>query len=208
MKDADGRRPGPMNLRIPALVAVAFLLLPSPTRAQTIEVGLEVTESTGGIFHQRFDSILSTLDGVEVAGRRELADYMVTVTVLCLPDSEVCDTADSYSVSVTLSEPLTPSELRSGLARTGSDALSGWRASPEAAAYLQRFRRMHATWATSWARDRWGARVDRLVRGIDARCFEKRRILESRREGLLRRGDTVAARNLTGDALSDQDWLC
>lgn len=207
MKDASHRRLAAMNLLL-VVVAISSLLFPSSAGAQTIEVGLEVTESTGGLFHQRFDSTLSALDDVEVVGRRELADYVVTATVLCLPDSEVCDTADSYSVSVILSEPLTPSDLRSGLARTGSDALSGWQASPEAAAYLQRFRRMHATWATSWARDRWGARVDRLVRGIDARCFEKRRILESRRQSLLRRGDTVAARNLTGDTLSEQDWLC
>lgn len=206
MTDSGHRHMAAMNLLL--VVAISSLFIPSSAGAQTIEVGLEVTESTGGLFHERFDSTLSALDEVEVVGRRELADYVVTATVLCLPDSEVCDTADSYSVSVILSEPLTPGELRSGLARTGSDALAGWQGSPEAAAYLQRFRRMHATWATSWSRDRWGARVDRLVRGIDARCFEKRRTLESRRESLLRRGDTVAARNLTGEALSGQDWLC
>lgn len=199
-----------------AWAALAGLLLSAGTlRAQpvqagnpTVEVRLEVSESTDGLFRQRFGSALSALDGVEIAGRGELADYIVTVAVLCLPDSEVCDSAAAYSVSVTLSEPLTPTRLRSGLAQTGTRMLSEWDASEEAAAYLQRYRQMHATWATHWDRNRYGEAVDRLVRGIDARCFEKRRIYETRRRALLRRGDTAAARNLPAGVVPEQDWLC
>lgn len=195
-------------LRVAATVAALSALLVSPGRGQTVRVGLEVSESTGGVFQERFDSALSALDGVEVVARPDPADYVITVAVLCLPDAEICDSARSYSVSVTLSEPLVPARLRSGLGRTGTDVLSGWDASPEAAAYLQRFRRMHSAWATSWARDAAREAVARLTRSIDARCFEKHRIFQTRRESLLQRGDTAAARNLTVDVVAGEDWLC
>lgn len=194
--------------RIFGVLAALSAMLAAPGRAQTVRVGLEVTENTGGVFRQRFDSALTALEDVEVVGGPEPADYVITVAVLCLPDAEVCGSARQYSLSVTLSEPLTPGALRSGLEQTGTDVLSGWDASPEAAAYLQRYRRMHSAWATSWARDRYGRAVDRLVEGIDARCFEKHRIFETRRRGLLQRGDTAAARSLTVDVVPGQDWLC
>lgn len=193
-----------------AAAAVAALTLTGaePVRGQTIRVGLEVTESTGGLFRESFDSALSALDEVEVTPRGEPAHYVVTVAVLCLPEAEVCRTADSYTVSVTLSEPLTPTRLRTGLGRTGTDVLSEWDASPEAAAYLQRYRQMHAAWATAWARENVPEAVGRLVRGMDARCFERRRIYETRRAGLLSRGDTAAARNLPADVVPGESWIC
>ena len=211
------RRPSVSSRLALAAVLWIALLVPGASGAEgqvaspgdtRVEVRLEVSESTGDLFRARFDSALSALDRVEVVGRGDLADYAVTVAVLCLPEAEVCGSASAYTVAVTLSEPLTPVELRSGLGRTGTDALSGWRASDEAAAYLQRYRRMHATWSTHWDRDRYGAAVDRLVRGIDARCFEKRRIYETRRRALLVRGDTAAARDLPADVVPGQDWLC
>lgn len=196
------------TLRAVTAVVALSVVLAAPSRAQTVRVGLEVTENTDGLFRQSFDSALDALEDVEVVGPSEPADYVITVAVLCRPDSEVCESARRYSVSVTLSVPLVPARLRSGLDRTGTDVLSGWDASPEAAAYLQRFRQMHSAWATSWARDGYGPAVARLVGGIDARCFEKHRIFRTRRQALLRRGDTATARNLTVDVVPGEDWLC
>lgn len=198
-----------MRAWIPTLlVAVALAFPVGPISGQTVEVGLRVTESTGGLFRERFDSALTALDEVQVVERAEPADYVLTVAVLCMPDPEACGEAGRYSVSVTLSEPLTPARLKGGLTRTGDRTLSSWKASPEAAAYLQRFQQIHAAWATEWDRDTYGAAVDRLVRGIDARCFQKRRIFETRRAALYARGDSAAARDLTPDAVPEQGWLC
>lgn len=191
-----------------ALLVVLVLLPPAGLDAQTIRVGVDVTESTGGLLQDRFETALSELEDVEIAGPSDLAHYVVTVAVLCVPEPSVCDDARSYSVSITLSEPLTGDELRNGLRQTGDESLSDWEASPEANAYLQRFRQIHAVWATSWSREQLDRDVERLVRGIDARCLQKRRMLETRRRALLQRGDTAAARDISSRGVQDGEWLC
>lgn len=181
---------------------------PARLGAQTVAVRLHASEGTGGALEARFDSALRALDEVEVVAPGEVADYALDVSVLCVPRSDACGTADSYAVSIVLSEPLTPGTLKGVLAQGGDAALSGWTASPAAEANLQRFRTIHALWSTWWGRDRFGAEVDRLVRSIDVRCFEKRRILE-RMAGLRARGDTAAARNqAVTDPYGEGEWLC
>lgn len=188
--------------RIPLLLQVVIGLLglvttaPSPADAQPVLVELEVSESTDGLVEDRFRSAISDLDGVDVASGSALAHYVLTVVILCVPENRNCDAAESLNASVILSEPLTDAQLRRGLGRTGDSALEGWDPPPEAAAFLQRFRTMHSVWATSWDREGFGEEVDRLVRGLDARCFQQRRAREARRRSLLERGDTTAARSL------------
>lgn len=193
-------------LSVGALSVGAFAT--SPLVAQTIDVRLEVRERTGGVVEARFDSAFRGLEEVEVAEPGEPAHYALNVSVLCVPRADACDSADSYAVSIVLSEPLTPGSLKGLLELSGERELSGWTPSPEAATNLQRFRRMHALWSTWWGRDRFGAELDGLVRSIDLRCFEKRRILE--RMAVVRaRGDTAAARGrpLT-DPFDEGEWLC
>lgn len=199
----------------PAVVLALFLLaLPATSAAEaqqtdteTVRVALEVSERTGGVLEEQLRATLTALDDVEVVGRFDPAHYALTFTALCVPDSEVCETAESYSVSVVLSEPLTGAALRSGLSRTGTDVLADWEPSPEADAYLRRYRRMHATWAASWDRDAVGSSMERLLRGIDARCFEKRRIVEARRAAAERRGERAEA-EAAGALEPEGDWLC
>lgn len=155
-----------------------------------------MSESTGGLVEDRFRSAIGTLEGVEVAEPSQPADYVLTAVVLCIPENRNCDAAESFNASVILSEPLTGSRLRRALDQTGDPVLEEWQPSPGAAGLLQRFRTMHSVWATSWDREGFGEEVDRLVRGVDARCFQQRRVREARRRSLLERGDTAAARSL------------
>lgn len=177
-------------------------------QAQTIEVRLDVRERTGGAVETRFDSALRALEEVRVTGPGEPAHYALDVSVLCVPRADACDSADSYAVSIVLSEPLTPGSLKGLLELSGEDAFTGWAPTPEATANLQRYRRIHALWSTWWGRDRFGAEVDRLVGSIDVRCFEKRRILE-RMAAVRARGDAAdpRARPLT-DPFEEGEWLC
>lgn len=191
----------PVNpISLPSAVAGLLVCLsamaPPPSAAQTVGVELEISESTGGLVEDRFRSAIAELDGVGVAGPGELAHYVITAVVLCVPESRTCATADSYHASVILSEPLSGSQLRRGLGLTGDTILEQWDPTREAAAFLQRFRTMHSVWATSWDPEGFGEEVDRLVRGIDARCFQQRRVREARRSSLLQRGDTAEARNM------------
>lgn len=192
----------------PALVLLIASLVPAASRAQAVQVALEVTERTGSPLGTAFTSALSAMNGVTLAEGGALADYFLTVAVLCVPDADSCAGADSYSVSVTLSEPLTGHELDTGLARTGQRALSDWDPAPEAEAFLQRFRRMHAVWAALWETESLERSVDRLLQGVDARCFQQRRVVEAERAMLLRRGDVDAARALTMNRSRDRNWLC
>lgn len=199
--------------RLTVVVGLLLLALPAAPAAEaqdgteTVRVALEVSERTGGVLEERLRETLTALDDVEVVGRSDPAHYVLNFTALCVPDSEVCETAESYSVSVVLSEPLTGAELRSGLSRTGTDVLADWEPFPEADAYLRRYRRMHATWAASWDRDAVGSSMERLLRGIDARCFEKRRIVEARRAAAERRGERAEA-EAAGTLEPEGDWLC
>lgn len=198
------------RLALVGTVSVALVIAGGvvPLPAQPVRVELEVTESTGGLFEERFAAALAGLEGVERAGPSELAHYVLTVTVLCVPDPGLCETAESFGVSVVLSEPVTGAQLRNGLERTGDPILERWEPTPEASAFLQRYRRMHAVWATSWSRERYEQDVGRLVTGIDARCFQQRWILESRRSSLLQRGDTAGARRLPAEVDSSGRSLC
>lgn len=190
-----------MNRRIlPSAIATLLiwlpLLAPAPASGQTILVELEISESTGGLVEDRFRSAIAELEGVEVAGTSETGHYVLTAIVLCTPESRTCGAADSYNASIILSEPLAGSQLTRGLLLTGDSILEDWEPTPEAAFFLRRFRTMHSVWATSWDAEGFGAEVDRLVRGMDARCFQQRRVREARRLTLLERGDTAAVRNL------------
>ena len=178
------------------LFLLTSFLTPDPGTAQTVLVELEISESTGGLVEDRFRSAIADLDGVEVAAPGDRAHYVITAVVLCIPESRTCGGADSFNASVTLSEPLTGSHLRRGLALTGETILRGWEPTPEAEGFLHRFRTMHSVWAASWDAQTYGEEVDRLVRGIDARCFQQRRVRETRRRTLLERGDTAAVENM------------
>lgn len=187
-----------MAAPLPSLVVFLFLLALAPDAgaAQTVLVELEISESTGGLIEDRFRSAIGDLAGVEVAASDARAHYVITAVVLCVPESRTCDDADSFNASVILSEPLTGSHLGRGLGRTGETVLRGWEPTPEAEGFLHRFRTMHSVWATSWDAESYGEEVDRLVRGIDARCFQQRRVVETRRRSLLQRGDTAAVENM------------
>lgn len=182
-------------LLLAGLVGLAAIA-PSSADAQPVRVELEVSESTGGLVEDRFRTAIAGLEGVEVASPTQPADYVLTVVVLCIPENRNCEAAESLNASVILSEPLTGSHLRRGLERTGDSILRGWEPSPVAGPFLRRFRTMHSVWATSWDREGFGEEVDRLVRGLDARCFQQRRVRDERRGSLLERGDTAAARDL------------
>lgn len=185
----------PLPLLLAGLVGPA-VVAPSPADAQPVRVELEVSESTGGLVEDRFRAAIAGLEGVDLASPSQPTDYVLTVVVLCIPENRNCEAAESLNASVILSEPLTGSQLRRGLQRTGDTALQGWEPTPEATRLLERFRTMHSVWATSWDREGFGEEVDRLVRGLDARCFQQRRVREERRRSLLERGDTAAARDL------------
>lgn len=193
-------------LRFVPLLLAAALPIPGTAGsalAQTIDVSLRVQERTGDLFEGTFRSALGELGEVELSEPDELSDYRIDVTVLCLPESGRCEDAGSYALSIVLSEPLTGGLLRSGLDRTGEGRLSDWEPSPEAAAYLHRYRQVHAVWTVLWGRDEARRSAARVVERLDTRCFERRRLLERRA--------AVEGRDLGDlllDAPADEGWLC
>lgn len=197
----DPNRPlRPIPFAVAALLA-AVLGSAAPAPGQTIDVRLQVTEQSDDLFLGMFFSALDALEEVEPSG--EPADYRIDATVLCQPEAELCAEASSYALSIVLSEPLTAGLLRKGLERTGDRVLAGWEASPEAESYLRRYRRVHAVWAVTWGREEARAAADRLVERIDARCFERRRLLERRARV---EGREVA--DMILDPSAEGGWLC
>lgn len=193
----------------PTLLLLLLWTLPgsTPVTAQTVSVRLEAMGESGGPVAEGFRTALRELEETELVGPAEAAEYVINVSALCVPEADSCESAEAFGVSVVLSEPLSGGALRSGLSRTGDRTLSEWRAGPEAEALFQRYRQMHAVWTTRWGTDRVREGIERLVGGIDVRCFEKRRTLK--REARLRaRGDSVRAEAYIHDLEVDGSWLC
>lgn len=199
---------------LPPLLLVLFVVLgglsarPGDGAAQTVSVRLQVTERTEGLFARRFEGALRSLEEVRLAERGEAPDYALNVSVLCVPRADQCEGAESFAVSIVLAEPLGAGALKSGLSLVGDEGLEEWTPIPESPLFLARYRRLHALWTTWWGSDRYGDEVDRLVRSIDVRCFEKRRILRKMAEVRGREGEEGAMDEDLLDPYDEDDWLC
>lgn len=189
------------------LLSWAAATAPAGLDAQTVTVRLEGVGGDDGVVADEFRTALRSLEAVELTGRSGLAEYIINVSTLCVPESGGCGSAEAFAVTVVLSEPLTGAALKSGLGRTGDGTLDGWTATPQAEGFFQRYRRMHAVWTARWGADRVQERVGRLVQSVEARCFQKRRTLK-RRAALEARNDSARARLLVHEMDVDGDWLC
>lgn len=192
----------------PTLIAAAIIGLLAPSslaQSQAIRVSLRVTdEKLGGIFTSGFGSAFRALGDVEVVTPGEDGDYIVRVVTICDGVTADCSTAQQYALSISLSEGFSRSDAYFAvhITRTGlllpSDTTVGLMKQ-----LLHQFEKHHQIWVALWGRNRYEQLIRQQVAEIDARCFEKSRIMRR-----LFRENPNKPLNEVASAVSGRDWVC
>lgn len=173
---------------------LALVGLSRPISAQQyIQIAVEVTEDTGGIFESGLRSGLRTIPDVRVVTSAEEYDYLLTAIVICAEGN--CDETTFYAVSLRLSRPLHteiipvffPEEARSDT--TVSEAVS------ELMEWLAGYEAHLTSRVAIWGRDAYRSAIREFVGAIDTSCFEMHR-MEMRKTLALEEGNWDEVRRI------------
>ena len=199
-----------------SLVAcVAGLLLGRPLPAQSVSVGLEVTENTGGVMESAFRSALRSFGDVTVVTAAERPRLLLRVVVLCRPEGDRCQQATGYAVSVSLAEPLNRMDVVAAVTVAVGRLEPSTQLSASTRAVLTTaleqstsgFERYVMAWAAIWGREVYRRGVDELLSQFDSRCLERIRLFRRQSEARMS-GDSAAARVLLARwADREAGWL-
>lgn len=108
-------------MHVRGALAILAVTLPQPSSAQAIKIALNVTEKTEGLFESAFGSAFRSLGDVSIVTSAENPDYLLRIVVLCSPSGEECREAKSYSISLSLSQPLEEGYLKDSHESSGLD---------------------------------------------------------------------------------------
>lgn len=196
-------------MRLLCLFVLLLGIAPNPRAlAQTISVGMSVSEKTGGVFESRFASAFRSLGDVTVVSIIEPADFRLRVVVLCLPDD--CGDPTTYSVSVSFAQTIEQWDVtwayiqaKRAASDTAYPDLRYMRAIGEQLR-TDRYEQHVTSWVASWGRNRYEQAIRELVAEIDARCLEKHRMMERAAQHNPDTHEWKAA----WAAIDQKEWLC
>lgn len=159
-------------LSLMLLVAPPF----APVHGQTIDVGIFISEETGGLFESGIRSALRRLGDIALQPWTGTPTYRIYAVVLCAPDQDDCRSARSYSVSIHLTKPLTVNDLAWSLYQVDTAYAVSTSSLDKVAESLSGFARPVNQWVANWNRNGYQQSLDELVAEIDAKCFERHRL--------------------------------
>ena len=192
-----------------SLVVHLLLLVTAAANGQVLKVGLEVEEETAGLFESAFSSALRRLGDVEVVTSGERADYVLRVVVVCSEGD--CKSTPSFSAAIELIEPASVYSVLAPIIQAKVDtatvrhirlALENSRA---AWAAISLYEKHHVLWSVHWGRNRYERAIAELVAEINAKCFERARLV-LRFANVI--GKDEGAAGAIADKLSSTEWLC
>lgn len=183
-------------------------LIATPLQAQVVTVAVGITDPTGGTLTNSLTGALQGLLDVSVIPEAEHPRYVIRGVAVCQPDTEDCTTATSYLLALALVEPLNPVVL----AELANAADPSHRIPPDSAyrpdvwERTAEYMKIHRFSATAVGRDVYDQAIQAFIASLDARCFEKARVLRmwtlARQEG---RVEDAAA---LSEELANGDWIC
>ena len=194
--------------RVVLLLLGLSALIPTPLRSQAVTIAVGITDPTGGIISGSLTSAFQDLLDIGVIPEAERPRYVLRGVVLCQPDAEDCGSATSFVLALALVEPLNPAVLVD-LARAADSA----HPIQTDAAYrteiwdrTSEYMKIHRFSATTVGRGMHDQAIRAFVASLNARCFEKARLLRiwtlARQEG---RVEDAAA---LSEELATGNWIC
>jgi hypothetical protein len=203
-------------MRIGIVLVLTLLLFSNDLLAQTsdkITVSVTVAEDTPGIFASNFKRGLRSLGDVEVVEAVEYPEFSLSIAVLCrggTGDGE-CYNAASYSLAVRFYSMWAKTDVQTALWTAIGTRLSAAEMDSVVDAYWSgtpSLQNPHETWVMSWGRQRYRQAIQEFVAELDARCFERERMMD-RWVNALMQSDTATTRVLTDKIWGkDAEWLC
>ena len=183
-------------------------LIPTPTGAQAVTIAVDITDPTGGIISNSLTAALQDLLDVGVLPEDDRPRYVLRGLAMCQPDTEDCGEAASYILALALVEPLNPVVLLD-LARAADASLT----TPTSPAFStevwdrsSEYMKIHRISASNLGRGVYDQAIRGFVATLNARCFEKARVL--RRWMLAREEGRLEDASALSKALEEGDWIC
>ncbi len=191
-----------------ASLLCAFLFAPNESHAQRIRVAVSMSDSaTNGIFQSAFSAAFRSLGDIDVVSSLEAPTYVLEGVAMCSP--RPCENANSYVLSLRFLSPFDSSEALATAAYLGIMMSSnGQKFDSDAAAhflvdFLSGYEKSYMSWTAEWGRNRYEQAARELVRELDARCLEKKRMLIR-----TQRTNSKASWESYNSFVKGRDWLC
>ena len=183
-------------------------LIPTPTRSQAVTIAVDITDPTGGLISNSLTVALQGLLDVGVLLEDDRPRYVLRGLAMCQPDTEECGAATSYILALALVEPLNPVVLLD-LARAADTS----HMTPTSSAFStevwdrsSEYMKIHRISASNLGRGVYEEAIRGFVATLNARCFEKARVL--RRWMLAQEEGRVEDASALSTALQEGDWIC
>jgi hypothetical protein len=192
-----------------ALIPLSLsLLIPIPLQSQVVTVAVGITDPTGGIMTNALTTALQDLLDVGVIPEVAHPRYVIRGVAICEPDAERCPVATSYVLALALVEPLNPVVL-ADLAHAADpshpvETDSAYRT--EVWDRTSEYVKIHRFSATTVGRGEHEQAIRAFVASLNARCFEKSRLL--RMWTLARQEGRMEDAAVLSEELENRDWIC
>jgi hypothetical protein len=189
------------------LLLGSLVLAPTPILAQSVTVAVDITDPTGGSITGSLTGALQALGDVGVLSEAERPRYVLTGVVICQPDSDACEEATSYIMALALVEPLNPVVLSDlAFAADSSHRIPASAYSPEVWDLTAEYMKVHRLSATNVGRGVYERAIQGFIASLNARCFEKARVLK--RWSTAREQGWSEGAAAFSETLDSGDWIC